>query len=157
MDLVNLLQVIAFTILRFRKLKGAHTDPKGKTLPSDLCGNSISPLLLEAWKPVSMGYKKRYYYLFKGLPTKDCSFVPLLDNKICPWEIWNSYVNLLNIKVGTYYSIVDILSQICIMHCQQLQSCMDPSLLIFFGTLWLSTSDSWLRVYYPCRFEAYLH
>ncbi|KAJ6860102.1 histone-lysine N-methyltransferase ATXR2 isoform X1 [Populus alba x Populus x berolinensis] len=42
-------KTIAFTILRYRKLKVANAD------------RSELSLLLEAWKPISMGYKRRWW------------------------------------------------------------------------------------------------
>ncbi|KAK4486856.1 hypothetical protein RD792_006164, partial [Penstemon davidsonii] len=43
-------KVISNTVLRYRKLKAAHVQQLGK-----------HELLLKAWKPVSMGYKKRWW------------------------------------------------------------------------------------------------
>lgn len=42
-------KTISFTILRYRKLKAANAD------------RSELSLLLEAWKPISMGYKRRWW------------------------------------------------------------------------------------------------
>ncbi|KAK6134892.1 hypothetical protein DH2020_031376 [Rehmannia glutinosa] len=50
-------KVISFTILRYRKLKAANAVQQGKRDTS----NPIFPLLLEAWKPVSMGFKRRWW------------------------------------------------------------------------------------------------
>ncbi|CAK9142725.1 unnamed protein product [Ilex paraguariensis] len=49
-------KVISFTILKYRKLKVAHQ----KSATSD-ASNCDLPLLLEAWKPISMGYKRRWW------------------------------------------------------------------------------------------------
>lgn len=54
-------KVISFTILRYRKLKAAHVEQHGKHDTSSLHNSSIFPLLLEAWKPVSMGFKGRWW------------------------------------------------------------------------------------------------
>ncbi|XP_006297502.2 histone-lysine N-methyltransferase ATXR2 [Capsella rubella] len=48
-------KAIAFTILRYRKLKAEHVNKKAKQ-----SGPNHS-LLLEAWKPVSIGYKRRWW------------------------------------------------------------------------------------------------
>ncbi|XP_059661050.1 histone-lysine N-methyltransferase ATXR2 [Cornus florida] len=54
-------KVISFTILKYRKLKAAHLEEKGKyATPNDLDHCNLS-LLLEAWKPISMGYKRRWW------------------------------------------------------------------------------------------------
>ncbi|KAG8364608.1 hypothetical protein BUALT_Bualt18G0015200 [Buddleja alternifolia] len=50
-------KVISYTILRYRKFKAAHKR-WGKHTQG---GNCVFPLLLEAWKPVSMGYKRRWW------------------------------------------------------------------------------------------------
>ncbi|KAL1197499.1 Histone-lysine N-methyltransferase ATXR2 [Cardamine amara subsp. amara] len=48
-------KAIAFTILRYRKLKADHVNEKAKqTEPKQ-------SLLLEAWKPISIGYKRRWW------------------------------------------------------------------------------------------------
>ncbi|EYU24807.1 hypothetical protein ABFS82_13G019400 [Erythranthe guttata] len=49
-------KVISFTVLRYRKLK-----QQGKLDTSKSSSSCIFPLLLEAWKPVSMGFKKRWW------------------------------------------------------------------------------------------------
>ncbi|XP_009601528.1 histone-lysine N-methyltransferase ATXR2 isoform X1 [Nicotiana tomentosiformis] len=51
-------KVISFTILRHRKLKESRHEGKGKQVISESRDFS---LLLEAWKPVSMGYKRRWW------------------------------------------------------------------------------------------------
>ncbi|KAG7632121.1 SET domain [Arabidopsis suecica] len=48
-------KAIAFTILRYRKLKAEHVDKKAKQ------SEPKQSLLLEAWKPVSIGYKRRWW------------------------------------------------------------------------------------------------
>ena len=45
------------TVLRYKNLKEAHLKEVG--LESNNATVDLS-LLLESWKPVSMGYKKRY-------------------------------------------------------------------------------------------------
>ncbi|KAJ0113528.1 hypothetical protein Patl1_02063 [Pistacia atlantica] len=52
-------KAISFTILRYRKLEAAHQGGK-HTSPDALDGSDLS-LLLEAWKPISMGYKRRWW------------------------------------------------------------------------------------------------
>ncbi|GER53243.1 histone-lysine N-methyltransferase ATXR2 [Striga asiatica] len=54
-------KVISSTILRYRKLKVAQGEEKGKNDASCLNNNDISSFLLEAWKPVSMGFKRRWW------------------------------------------------------------------------------------------------
>ncbi|KAL8474381.1 hypothetical protein ACS0TY_031011 [Phlomoides rotata] len=52
-------KVISFTILRYRELKAAHQHGKhGTSNPRD---SFIFPMLVEAWKPVSMGFKGRWW------------------------------------------------------------------------------------------------
>ncbi|KAL0306913.1 UNVERIFIED_CONTAM: Histone-lysine N-methyltransferase ATXR2 [Sesamum radiatum] len=58
---VTILEVISFTILRYRKLKAAHVQREGKHDSSNQFDGCIFPLLLEAWKPVSMGFKRRWW------------------------------------------------------------------------------------------------
>ncbi|CAA0816080.1 Histone-lysine N-methyltransferase ATXR2 [Striga hermonthica] len=53
--------VISSTILRYRKLKVVQGEVQGKNDASCLSNNDISPFLLEAWKPVSMGFKRRWW------------------------------------------------------------------------------------------------
>ncbi|KAH6827094.1 histone-lysine N-methyltransferase ATXR2 [Perilla frutescens var. hirtella] len=53
-------KVISSTILRYRKLKAAHFK-LGKLDTSNPHDSWLFPLLLEAWKPVSMGFKKRWW------------------------------------------------------------------------------------------------
>uniref|UniRef100_A0A1J3G1H6 Histone-lysine N-methyltransferase ATXR2 n=1 Tax=Noccaea caerulescens TaxID=107243 RepID=A0A1J3G1H6_NOCCA len=48
-------KVIAFTILRYRKLKAEHVNKQAKQSVSK------QSLLLAAWKPVSIGYKRRWW------------------------------------------------------------------------------------------------
>ncbi|KAL6554066.1 hypothetical protein OROMI_019739 [Orobanche minor] len=52
-------KVISFIVLRYKKLKAALQQGKHDT--SYPCNSCILPLLLEAWKPVSMGFKKRWW------------------------------------------------------------------------------------------------
>nr|XP_016436451.1 PREDICTED: histone-lysine N-methyltransferase ATXR2-like [Nicotiana tabacum] len=51
-------KVISFTILRHRKLKESRHEGKGK---QDISESRDFSLLLEAWKPVSVGYKRRWW------------------------------------------------------------------------------------------------
>ncbi|KAK4368452.1 hypothetical protein RND71_012244 [Anisodus tanguticus] len=51
-------KVIFFTVLRHRKLKESPHEGKGKQVISESIDFS---LLGEAWKPVSMGYKRRWW------------------------------------------------------------------------------------------------
>ncbi|KAJ4831688.1 Histone-lysine N-methyltransferase atxr2 [Turnera subulata] len=51
-------KTIAFTILRYKKLKAGHVRERDKGKSID--GSDLS-LLLEAWKPVSIGYKRRWW------------------------------------------------------------------------------------------------
>ncbi|XP_010551028.1 PREDICTED: histone-lysine N-methyltransferase ATXR2 isoform X2 [Tarenaya hassleriana] len=48
-------KAIAFTILRYKKLKAAHVKEREKR------NISKQSLLLEAWKPLSVGYKRRWW------------------------------------------------------------------------------------------------
>ncbi|CAN6999790.1 unnamed protein product [Brassica rapa subsp. trilocularis] len=48
-------KAIAFTILRYRKLKAGHVNKQANQSVSK------QSLLLEAWKPVSVGYKRRWW------------------------------------------------------------------------------------------------
>ncbi|KFK39502.1 hypothetical protein AALP_AA3G252100 [Arabis alpina] len=48
-------KTIAFTILRYRKLKAEYVNKQAKQSVSK------QSLLLEAWKPVSIGYKRRWW------------------------------------------------------------------------------------------------
>ncbi|XP_031254563.1 histone-lysine N-methyltransferase ATXR2 [Pistacia vera] len=52
-------KAISFTILRYTKLKAAHQG--GKHTSPDALDSSDLSLLLEAWKPISMGYKRRWW------------------------------------------------------------------------------------------------
>ncbi|GFP79526.1 histone-lysine n-methyltransferase atxr2 [Phtheirospermum japonicum] len=54
-------KVISFSVLRYRKLKAACVEQQGKHNTSNPCNTCNFPLLLEAWKPVSMGFKKRWW------------------------------------------------------------------------------------------------
>ncbi|KAJ1698168.1 hypothetical protein LUZ63_006680 [Rhynchospora breviuscula] len=53
-------KAIAFTILRYRKLKKSQVKDKGKGLLGKMDSANFS-LLLEAWKPISMGFKQRWW------------------------------------------------------------------------------------------------
>ncbi|KAG5545508.1 hypothetical protein RHGRI_017865 [Rhododendron griersonianum] len=50
-------KVVSFTILKYRKLKASYPEDQGKCT----AGNCDLSLLSEAWKPVSMGYKIRWW------------------------------------------------------------------------------------------------
>ncbi|ESR60738.1 Histone-lysine N-methyltransferase ATXR2 [Citrus sinensis] len=52
-------KVICSIILRYRKLKAAHLEEQGKTNANSKSSNLS--LLLEAWKPISIGYKRRWW------------------------------------------------------------------------------------------------
>ncbi|GMJ05540.1 histone-lysine N-methyltransferase ATXR2, SET DOMAIN PROTEIN 36 [Hibiscus trionum] len=52
-------KAISFTILRHRKLKASHPSEQEKTA-SSILGTDLS-LLLEAWKPISIGHKRRWW------------------------------------------------------------------------------------------------
>lgn len=54
-------KVISFTILRYRKLKVAQFENPQKQDAINLYTSYGFPMLLEAWKPVSMGYKRRWW------------------------------------------------------------------------------------------------
>ncbi|KAL7000176.1 Histone-lysine N-methyltransferase atxr2, variant 3 [Sarracenia purpurea var. burkii] len=50
-------KVVSFTILKYRRLKETNLEGQGKCT-SDNCDLSM---LLEAWKPIAMGYKRRWW------------------------------------------------------------------------------------------------
>ncbi|PPR86133.1 hypothetical protein GOBAR_AA34556 [Gossypium barbadense] len=52
-------KAISFTILRYRKLKASHMSEQEKPA-SSILGADLS-LLLEAWKPISIGHKRRWW------------------------------------------------------------------------------------------------
>lgn len=54
-------KAISSTILKYKKLKAAFSNEKMKNNISDVLGNHNFSLLLKAWKPISMGYKKRWW------------------------------------------------------------------------------------------------
>ncbi|CAA0839094.1 Histone-lysine N-methyltransferase ATXR2 [Striga hermonthica] len=54
-------KVISFIILRYRKLKATQLEQQGKRDSSNGYNSLNFPLLLEAWKPVSMGFKDRWW------------------------------------------------------------------------------------------------
>ncbi|KAI7741890.1 hypothetical protein M8C21_005436 [Ambrosia artemisiifolia] len=56
-------KAISCTILKYRKLKAAcdKENQKEKNHLSDVLGNHNFSLLLKAWKPLSMGYKRRWW------------------------------------------------------------------------------------------------
>lgn len=54
-----LFQAISFTILRYRKLKAAFVEHKKHHTPN--LQKHTLPFLVEAWKPMSMGFKRRYF------------------------------------------------------------------------------------------------
>ncbi|XP_010240963.1 PREDICTED: histone-lysine N-methyltransferase ATXR2 isoform X2 [Nelumbo nucifera] len=54
-------KAISFTILKYKKLKAAKLEGKEQcTNPNTLEDSSFS-MLLEAWRPISMGYKRRWW------------------------------------------------------------------------------------------------
>ncbi|XP_073060880.1 histone-lysine N-methyltransferase ATXR2 isoform X2 [Primulina eburnea] len=53
-------KAISFAILRYRKLKAALVEQKEKHDSPNLQKHTL-PLLVEAWKPVSMGFKRRWW------------------------------------------------------------------------------------------------
>ncbi|GFZ05535.1 histone-lysine N-methyltransferase ATXR2 [Actinidia rufa] len=61
-------KVVSFTVLKYRKLKAANLEEQGKST-TDNCDLSI---LLEAWKPVSMGYKRRWWECIALPDDVDC-------------------------------------------------------------------------------------
>lgn len=54
-------KVISCTILKYRKLKEAYLNEQEKYATPHVLENSNLSLLLEAWKPISMGYKRRWW------------------------------------------------------------------------------------------------
>ncbi|KAK9284278.1 hypothetical protein L1049_023448 [Liquidambar formosana] len=54
-------KAISFTILKYRKLKAAYLKELEKYATPSVLENSDLSLLLEAWKPISMGYKRRWW------------------------------------------------------------------------------------------------
>lgn len=54
-----LLQAIAFTILKYRKLKSTNLIDQKQNFRVNGMDDSSFSLLMEAWKPISMGFKKR--------------------------------------------------------------------------------------------------
>ncbi|CAL5403501.1 unnamed protein product [Camellia sinensis] len=61
-------KVVSFTILRYKKSKTANLEKEGKCT-TDSCNLS---LLLEAWKPISMGYKRRWWECIALPDDVDC-------------------------------------------------------------------------------------
>lgn len=54
-------KAISFTILRYRKLKADHLKEQGKGNIQYFLESPNLSLLLEAWKPISVGYKRRWW------------------------------------------------------------------------------------------------
>ncbi|XP_052626369.1 histone-lysine N-methyltransferase ATXR2 isoform X1 [Lactuca sativa] len=54
-------KAISSTILKYRKLKVAHNKEKEKNHIAEVLGNHNFSLLFKAWKPLSMGYKRRWW------------------------------------------------------------------------------------------------
>ncbi|XP_024987500.1 histone-lysine N-methyltransferase ATXR2 [Cynara cardunculus var. scolymus] len=54
-------KAICCTILKYRKLKAACSKEKEKNSISNGLSNHNFALLLKAWKPISMGYKRRWW------------------------------------------------------------------------------------------------
>ncbi|KAK6918896.1 SET domain [Dillenia turbinata] len=53
-------KAISYTILRYRKLKASYQEDQ-KYAATDCACNSDLSLLLEAWNPLSMGFKRRWW------------------------------------------------------------------------------------------------
>ncbi|KAM7270747.1 hypothetical protein ACFE04_029961 [Oxalis oulophora] len=64
-------KAISSTVLRYRKLKTTYFEKQGKGKSSDVL--DYSNLLLEAWKPISMGYKQRWWDCVSLPYNIDCS------------------------------------------------------------------------------------
>ncbi|TYH86086.1 hypothetical protein ES332_D01G017800v1 [Gossypium tomentosum] len=64
-------KAISFTILRYRKLKASHMSEQEKPA-SSILGTDLS-LLLEAWKPISIGHKRRWWDCIALLDDIDAS------------------------------------------------------------------------------------
>ncbi|KAL3509663.1 hypothetical protein ACH5RR_029064 [Cinchona calisaya] len=65
-------KVISFTILRYRKLKEAYVEENEKyDTPNNLRRCNFS-LLLEAWEPMSVGYKRRWWDCISLPDDVDC-------------------------------------------------------------------------------------
>ncbi|KAL8131245.1 histone-lysine N-methyltransferase ATXR2 [Apium graveolens] len=54
-------KAIVSTILKYRKLKAAKLKENGKRACSEFSDNCDYHMLLEAWKPISMGYKRSWW------------------------------------------------------------------------------------------------
>ncbi|XP_027170995.1 histone-lysine N-methyltransferase ATXR2 [Coffea eugenioides] len=65
-------KVISFTILRYRKLKTVYFEEKEKHDAPSILGSCNFSLLLEAWEPVSMGYKRRWWNCISLPDDVDC-------------------------------------------------------------------------------------
>lgn len=61
-------KVVCYTILKYRKIKAAERQNKRKRI-MDSCD---LPLLLEAWKPFSLGYKRRWWECIALPDDVDC-------------------------------------------------------------------------------------
>ncbi|XP_015572708.1 histone-lysine N-methyltransferase ATXR2 isoform X2 [Ricinus communis] len=66
-------KTIAFTILRYRKLKATYREGQNKYTDSADLDRSRLSLLLEAWKPISIGYKRRWWECVSLPDDIDCS------------------------------------------------------------------------------------
>lgn len=53
------MKAISSTVLRYRKLKTTFLEERGKL--KNVSGCMVSPALFEAWKPISMGHKRRWW------------------------------------------------------------------------------------------------
>ncbi|PSS05800.1 Histone-lysine N-methyltransferase [Actinidia chinensis var. chinensis] len=96
-------KVVSFTVLKYRKLKATNLEEQGKST-TDNCDLSI---LLEAWKPVSMGYKRRWW---------ECIALP--DDVDCCDEA----TFRLQIKDLAYTSLQLLKAAICDKECELLFS-----------------------------------
>ncbi|KAF8391480.1 hypothetical protein HHK36_023785 [Tetracentron sinense] len=54
-------KVISFTILKYKKLKAAPLKVQERSSSLNGSEDTCFSMLLEAWKPISMGYKKRWW------------------------------------------------------------------------------------------------
>ncbi|GAV81302.1 SET domain-containing protein [Cephalotus follicularis] len=66
-------KAISFTTLRYRKLKSTRLKEQEKHTTSDELDQSNLSLLLEAWKPMSVAYKRRWWDCIALPDDIDCS------------------------------------------------------------------------------------
>ncbi|KAF3656548.1 Histone-lysine N-methyltransferase ATXR2 [Capsicum annuum] len=93
-------KVISFTILRHKKLKEGRHEGKGKQVISESIDFS---LLGQAWKPVSMGYKRRWW---------DCIALPDdvdgSDEASFRMQIKELALTLWAVRMETYLEALDL-------------------------------------------------